>query len=837
MTNVERPLDDMVLNGQALLPSALLQRVQNDIPRSIPSLNDGTAKKDPIMRDLLKLTPHGVDIVTEKGPGSQRFLLSINHYSYQLQEFLFLLNDKQGLDENDRISIEANLFELTSYIPKPPSSKFDVVVNKDANSYYPNNQLSKIVIDNYQQLLKLSSTYFNMSLASHITKYMVELIYSLQYWEIYHLLYLLPELEYFLKLCDIEVTQTPFGPLVRPPSNLFKESMSQGFDYPFPYPFYNYSCHSMDPEVRKRKFERINIVPYIDITLKNIPEPTRKRKKSATPLESKTPIVKILDENTPSHVAIPTIHNPANQNIINTTITSGTNGTPSNINPIATSNVNINNNSTNTNTNNNNNASTDYSDLEGSDDEEASALRAEDDRSPTMEVGEVDEEGAKRSAQKNKSGVIHQCHLIDPSSLQPCLKIFYGKNELLRHQEFVHATKKKIYKCIYCSRNGTKVSSYPRHDSLARHIRRKHGITGKENKMAVNYAKENVEIIDDPSKMSGPTPYDNQAQISARAQAEFEAKVKAQMKALSEVPEPRVTTKLPEERHESAEDVVASTSAISSPVAPLSADKSETVSLPPTSASSLAPAPYASEFPKQPTYTGFLSFNTKQDQRPQDPPNGPGIPVRRYSRHSDAGVEPIINVENVNFNKPESSALKENFQKFRLSNSPNSASVIPSVMLPKESTSPLMKRMSYIEEKVGARLPGIGMYMNSDWDYRRQQEASVHGSPPNIHQSPKPHFQNSTSELNDRSLPPTSNSSSTSSVPLSTQPKLPTLPQLVGTPSQTRVVGLPPPSQLTVGPGPHGKAITPFQSPPQHFPTHLQEQPFTPHDKMKESEK
>ena len=66
----------------------------------------------------------------------------------------------------------------------------------------------------------------------------------------------------------------------------------------------------------------------------------------------------------------------------------------------------------------------------------------------------------------------------------------------MRHQEFVHATKKKIYKCIYCARIGAKVQSYPRHDSLARHIRRKHGITGKENKMAVNYAKENVEIID-----------------------------------------------------------------------------------------------------------------------------------------------------------------------------------------------------------------------------------------------------------------------------------------------------------------------------------------------------
>lgn len=102
---------------------------------------------------------------------------------------------------------------------------------------------------------------------------------------------------------------------------------------------------------------------------------------------------------------------------------------------------------------------------------------------------------------KNKSSVIHQCHLTDPTTLRRCLKIFYGKNELLRHQEFVHATKKKIYKCVYCAKSGSKVQSYPRHDSLARHIRRKHGVTGKENKMAVNYAKENVEVIDDPMEL------------------------------------------------------------------------------------------------------------------------------------------------------------------------------------------------------------------------------------------------------------------------------------------------------------------------------------------------
>ena len=146
----------------------------------------------------------------------------------------------------------------------------------------------------------------------------------------------------------------------------------------------------------------------------------------------------------------------------------------------------------------------------------------------------VDAEADQAPTEKNKKGsrysVIHQCHLTDPATNTKCLKIFYGKNELLRHQEFVHATKKRIYKCLYCERLGLSVQSYPRHDSLARHIRRKHGITGKENKMAVNYAKENVIILDDAegpnieygpeegySKQPPADPVDSLGPLEARA--------------------------------------------------------------------------------------------------------------------------------------------------------------------------------------------------------------------------------------------------------------------------------------------------------------------------------
>lgn len=108
----------------------------------------------------------------------------------------------------------------------------------------------------------------------------------------------------------------------------------------------------------------------------------------------------------------------------------------------------------------------------------------------------------KKRNHRAKLPLIHQCHLTDPQTFSPCMKIFYGRNELLRHQEFVHATRKKIFKCVYCAKESPKVQSYPRHDSLARHIRRKHGVTGKENKLAVNYAKQHVVIVEDPTKTS-----------------------------------------------------------------------------------------------------------------------------------------------------------------------------------------------------------------------------------------------------------------------------------------------------------------------------------------------
>lgn len=574
----------------------------------------------------MKITPHKDPVTRNSETAAPRSPESIHHYLAQLSELLYLLNEEGELDDNARIAIETTLFEMTSYVPR---TSFDFATNPDQTDpqaprnpqtpplYYPNEHLSLILIDNYAQLHKFATSYFNLTLAGHVTKYMVDLVYKLQFWELYHLLQLVPELEYFLKLVDIDVTTTPFGHIIRPPDNYFEFSMRQGFQYPFPYPFYNYSYHTMDASAIDRKYKKMAIKPYIDITLKNTKPPRKKRRleprkskidtdsavfkhlvehekqkivqayeererlekfqklhekdqsiKEPTDAEMESPVppprrkslqplqrlgrppgqpfelgqpqqqpnpemyhqqemqphMQQYMQHPMPHQQSPVYLDPQNmppilpqivQQPMNEQQAAMWRGQPMlnlppqegpQMRPIPGEGLGI---------AVHGHVKQEYADEDkvgADDDDDDDEDEDEDEEQPRLDSDGLtiipsehqksltEDELAKK---QGKMGVIHQCHLADPQTHKPCLKIFYGKNELLRHKEFVHATKKRIYKCIYCARSGSKVQSYPRHDLLARHIRRKHGVTGKENKLAVHYAKENVEVIDDLSELAG----------------------------------------------------------------------------------------------------------------------------------------------------------------------------------------------------------------------------------------------------------------------------------------------------------------------------------------------
>ncbi|CAH2355208.1 transcriptional regulator Rpn4p [[Candida] railenensis] len=95
----------------------------------------------------------------------------------------------------------------------------------------------------------------------------------------------------------------------------------------------------------------------------------------------------------------------------------------------------------------------------------------------------------------------HQCDLINPSTSQPCNKQFSRPYDLIRHQETIHASKKKIFRCVICEGrlnggpgNG-KSKTFSRGDALSRHIKVKHGLVGDEAIELINDAKANVEFI------------------------------------------------------------------------------------------------------------------------------------------------------------------------------------------------------------------------------------------------------------------------------------------------------------------------------------------------------
>lgn len=61
-------------------------------------------------------------------------------------------------------------------------------------------------------------------------------------------------------------------------------NLRQGFQYPFPFPFYNFSYHTMNPDVTNQKYQRLRINNYIDIRL-NKGQP-KKKKKTRAPKKS-----------------------------------------------------------------------------------------------------------------------------------------------------------------------------------------------------------------------------------------------------------------------------------------------------------------------------------------------------------------------------------------------------------------------------------------------------------------------------------------------------------------------------------------------------------------------
>lgn len=96
--------------------------------------------------------------------------------------------------------------------------------------------------------------------------------------------------------------------------------------------------------------------------------------------------------------------------------------------------------------------------------------------------------------------VIHECQMSSPDEPdKKCLRRFSRKYELIRHQETVHSKKKKLFKCFVCVKQDPTIGPriFTRHDTLAKHIRVNHRISGKEAKAEVAYSKKHAEIVEE----------------------------------------------------------------------------------------------------------------------------------------------------------------------------------------------------------------------------------------------------------------------------------------------------------------------------------------------------
>ncbi|SCV03764.1 LANO_0G06106g1_1 [Lachancea nothofagi CBS 11611] len=92
---------------------------------------------------------------------------------------------------------------------------------------------------------------------------------------------------------------------------------------------------------------------------------------------------------------------------------------------------------------------------------------------------------------------VHTCEILNPITKDSCGKKFSRPYDLIRHQKTIHASKKKVFRCVICiQQQGAEgyEKTFSRGDALSRHIKVKHDLTGPEAQKAIQFAKENVEF-------------------------------------------------------------------------------------------------------------------------------------------------------------------------------------------------------------------------------------------------------------------------------------------------------------------------------------------------------
>lgn len=349
---------------------------------------------------LYKLTDNGrftIDQIV------QLLLLGYPHdveqYSEHIFKILLIITEKKNFN-NSQDKLIAKLLSLFESL-----DRFIDVANPLHSRLY------LVIEKNFDLLIKMATENYNMTLSSHSIKFLTNVVYKLNYWEIYNLLIWKPTLYHFLNLVQFDL------------NDCYQKFLTD-------YNSYNYQQETI-------LYNRDHVGHRVSLHSSDVMEGP--------------------DSNDEQEESIP-VH-----------------------------------------------LSDDYDDDSFINDDTTSIGNK---RRGSIEPKFKFIRGMARrinSRLSNKSSnydpdVVHECQL--PSAEEPnklCLRRFSRKYELIRHQETVHSKKKKLFKCFVCIKENPGIGPriFTRHDTLAKHIRVNHKISGKDAKTEVAYSKKHAEIVEE----------------------------------------------------------------------------------------------------------------------------------------------------------------------------------------------------------------------------------------------------------------------------------------------------------------------------------------------------
>lgn len=408
---------------------------------------------------------------------------SIEQYSEHLFKVLSLLYEDSCLNQKQSNDLKEKLFELYNNLPyfidykNPIASKLYLVINK-----------------NFDILIKISinKDSNNLLLSTNSIRFLTNVIMSLNYWEIYNLLNWKPSIYHFLQIIQFNLNECYLKFL----------SDYSNFNYQQSTILYNRenvgsrSTKRVSQVLEEQENDKIRTQEFTET---EYPPPKRQyRRQSQQSTRSSVDNTKENDDNDETNEADSTLINLINE--------SGTLqfkgrviGDPNNIQTMEL--LSLDGVSTGMVAQLDPNTNDSYTYPEGSGNRnspEKKRLKVE-----PKHARKIIKRANSRLSTKSSNydpDVVHECQLSsadEPNKL--CLRRFSRKYELIRHQETVHSKKKKLFKCYVCVKQNPSIGPriFTRHDTLAKHIRVNHKISGKEAKSEVSFSKKHAEIVEE----------------------------------------------------------------------------------------------------------------------------------------------------------------------------------------------------------------------------------------------------------------------------------------------------------------------------------------------------